>query len=49
MRARASASLVQAFREFARGYEYVVYGIGECDRDRYERLHGLADRILSHG
>jgi hypothetical protein len=49
MRARASGSLVQAFREFARGYEYVVYGIGECDRDRYERLHGLADRILSHG
>lgn len=49
MRSRASATLLQPFREFARAYEYIVYGVGECDRTRYERLHGLATRILSHG
>lgn len=49
MRTRASATLLQPFREFARAYEYVVYGVGECDRPRYERLHGLASRIVSHG
>jgi hypothetical protein len=34
------------FREFARSYETVIYGIGSCDRDRYEQLHGLALRII---
>jgi hypothetical protein len=48
MRARASASLLATFREFARGYEYVVYGVGECDRERYERLFGLAARLVGH-
>lgn len=46
MRARASATLLATFREFARGYEFVVYGVGECDRTRYERLHGLAARLV---
>ena len=49
MRARASATLLQPFREFARAYEYVVYGVGECDRPRYEQLHGLASQFVSHG
>jgi hypothetical protein len=49
MRTRASATLLQTFREFARGYEFVVYGVGECDRTRYERLYGLAARIVGHG
>ena len=49
MRARASASLLQPFRDFARSYEYVVYGVGECDQPRYERLYGLATRIVGHG
>ncbi|HUF30627.1 MAG TPA: DUF4129 domain-containing protein [Gemmatimonadaceae bacterium] len=49
MRARASARLVQTFREFSRGYEHVVYGLGECDRARYERLYGLASQIVSDG
>jgi hypothetical protein len=49
MRARASATLLTTFREFARGYEYVVYGVGECDRARYERLQGLATRLVGHG
>ena len=47
MRTRASAGLLQAFREFTRGYEYVVYGVGQCDRARYERLYGLATQIVS--
>ncbi|HSJ62304.1 MAG TPA: DUF4129 domain-containing protein [Gemmatimonadaceae bacterium] len=49
LRARASSTILQTFREFARGYEYVVYGVGECDRARYERLFGLATRLMSHG
>lgn len=49
MRARASGGLLQLFREFARTYEYVVYGVGECDQPRYERLYGLATRIVGHG
>lgn len=47
MRARASAKLLQTFREFTRGYEHVVYGVGQCDRARYERLYGLASQIVS--
>ncbi|HUF27891.1 MAG TPA: DUF4129 domain-containing protein [Gemmatimonadaceae bacterium] len=45
LRARSS-SLFGAFREFARTYEVVVYGIGTCDRDRYERLRELALPIV---
>ena len=41
LRARSS-SLFGRFRDFARAYETVVYGLGECDRGRYERLHTLA-------
>ena len=26
------------FREFVRVYYVVVYGLGSCDRERYERL-----------
>ena len=47
--ARSSARLPR-FREFARGYETVIYGIGFCDRERYERLHHLAQPIVgAHG
>jgi hypothetical protein len=46
--ARSSATLAR-FREFARSYETVIYGIGYCDRDRYERLLGLAQRIAEAG
>lgn len=41
LRARSS-TLFGRFREFARSYETVVYGVGSCDRERYERLHALA-------
>lgn len=45
LRARSS-SLFGRFREFARSYEVVVYGIGTCDRERWERLNELARPIL---
>lgn len=41
LRSRSSA-LFTRFREFARSYETVVYGVGTCDRERYERLRELA-------
>jgi hypothetical protein len=34
------------FREFARSYEFVIYGLGECDRERYERLRALARPVV---
>lgn len=38
------------FRDFARAYEFVIYGLGECNRDRYERLLALALPIVRpHG
>lgn len=47
--AARSSTLLDRFREFARTYELVIYGIGNCDRDRFERLDGLALRILDSG
>jgi hypothetical protein len=41
-----SSLLFGRFREFARSYEFVVYGLGSCDRDRYERLRQLATPIV---
>ncbi len=43
---RRSSALMTPFREFARSYEVVVYGIGSCDRPRYERLYALASGML---
>ncbi len=42
-----SSSLFGRFRDFSRSYEVVIYGVGVCDRDRYERLHLLAADMLS--
>jgi hypothetical protein len=42
---RSSASLAR-FRDFARSYETVIYGIGFCDRERFERLYGMAAAIV---
>lgn len=39
---RASSPLLARFRDFARAYELVIYGLGECDRERYDRLRSLA-------
>ena len=34
------------FREFARDYDRVVYGLGTCDRSQYARLLDAANRTL---
>jgi hypothetical protein len=47
LRSRASIALLTPFREFARAYEAVIYGTGDCDRDRYERLRTLAGAIIA--
>lgn len=41
-----SSSFFERFREFARSYERVVYGLGTCDRERFERLRELAMPML---
>jgi hypothetical protein len=41
-----SSRLLSRFRDFARSYEVVIYGLGECDRERYERLFELAGPII---
>jgi hypothetical protein len=46
LRARSSQRFAP-FREFARTYEVVVYGLGTCDQDRYDRLHRLAVSIAA--
>jgi hypothetical protein len=43
---RNSSSLFSRYREFARSYETVVYGLGTCDRERWERLDALARDIV---
>jgi hypothetical protein len=43
---RGSApSLFGPFREFARSYEVVIYGLGFCDQQRFQKLSQLAGRI----
>jgi hypothetical protein len=46
---RRSSGLVAPFRDFARTYEVVVYGLGVCDQPRYERLVALASAITVVG
>ena len=41
-----SSGFFDRFREFSRSYEWVVYGLGTCDRERFERLRELAMPIL---
>jgi hypothetical protein len=48
LRSRSSQRFAP-FREFARTYEVVVYGLGTCDRDRYDRLQHLAQAITTAG
>jgi hypothetical protein len=45
LRVRSTPALT-GFRDFARAYEFVVYGTGVCDRERYERLQSLALPIV---
>ncbi len=47
---RHSSPIFPGFRDFARAYERVIYGLGECNRERYERLLSLALPIVRpHG
>ena len=48
LRARSSPAYAP-FREFVRVYDVVVYGLGSCDRERYERLLRLAEPLLGVG
>jgi len=43
---RRSSALLPRYRDFARSYEVVVYGLGVCDQDRYERLYSLASGMV---
>ena len=43
---KRSSPIFPGFRDFARAYELVIYGLGECNRDRYERLLSLALPIV---
>ena len=43
---RRSSALFPRYRDFARLYEVVVYGLGTCDEVRYQRLHALATEIV---
>ncbi len=43
---RRTPALFARFREFSRTYELVIYGLDECDRERYERLLALALPIV---
>ena len=44
---RQASPLSPPFRDFARVYEVVVYGIGSCDRERWERLDGMARAMVT--
>lgn len=41
-----SSSLLERFRAFAGVYEVVVYGLGQCDAARYQRLLELAGPVV---
>ena len=42
---RAAPTVFGPFREFARGYEVVIYRLGSCDQPRFQSLLELAGRI----
>jgi uncharacterized protein DUF4129 len=44
---RRASPIFPSLRDFARAYEIVIYGLGECDRDRYERLLSIARPIVA--
>ena len=41
-----SSAIFSLFRDFARSYETVIYGIGTCDAERYRRLYALAGEVV---
>jgi hypothetical protein len=44
---RGASPIFPSLRDFARAYEFVIYGLGECDRDRYERLLSIARPVVT--
>ena len=42
---RSTSPVLPVFREFARIYEPIVWGSGECDRAAYERLKDLTESV----
>jgi hypothetical protein len=44
---RTSSPIFPRLRDFARAYEIVIYGLGVCDRERYERLVSIALPIVA--
>jgi Domain of unknown function (DUF4129) len=44
---RRASPIFPSLRDFARAYEIVIYGLGECDRERYERLLSIAHPIVT--
>ena len=44
---RMQSPLAAPYREFARLYEVVIYGVGTCDADRWERLRVLAGELVA--
>ena len=44
---RRASPIFPSVRDFARAYEIVIYGLGECDRDRYERLLSIARPVVT--
>jgi hypothetical protein len=44
---RRASPIFPTLRDFARAYDIVIYGLGECDRERYERLLSIARPIVA--
>lgn len=43
---RHAPALFPGFRDFARSYEAVIYGVGRCDGERFQRLLALASPVV---
>ena len=44
---RRASPIFPSLRDFARAYDIVIYGLGVCDRERYERLLSIARPIVT--
>jgi hypothetical protein len=44
---RRASPIFPSLRDFARAYDIVIYGLGECDRERYERLLSIARPVVT--
>lgn len=40
------STLRERFRDFARAYEVIIYGLGWCDREHFERLRAIALTVV---